>query len=253
MDTMDRMDIMDPMDSGREPKAESLKPKAQSLIGTMGERSLHAALKRWYADPGDRFEVTVDGFQVDIVRGDLLIEIQTRSFASLKRKLAVLLECHSVRLVYPLPVEKWIVRMADDGLSAVSRRRSTRHGKLEDVFIELVSLAKLLGNPGLQLEVLLTREEEFRRFSKSGSWRRRGWGTCDRRLIEVVRRVKLHSPDDLRRFLPDGLPVRFSVAELAAAGPYVRQIAGRIAYCLRHMGIINPTGKLGNAILYRRR
>ncbi|HUW30267.1 MAG TPA: hypothetical protein VM223_01505 [Planctomycetota bacterium] len=224
-----------------------------SAIGTMGERSLHAALKRWYADPGDRFEVTVDGFQVDIVRGDLLIEIQTRSFGALKRKLAALLEHRRVRLVYPLPVEKWIVRLADDGLCVVSRRRSTRHGKLEDVFIELASLAKLLGNPALQLEVLLTREEELRRYSKCGSWRRRGWGRCDRRLIEVVRRVKLHSPEDLRCFVPDDLPEPFSVAELAAAGPYARPIAGRIAYCLRHMGIIEPTGKRGNAILYRER
>ena len=218
----------------------------------MGERSLHAALKRWYADPGDRFEVTVDGFQVDIVRGDLLVEIQTRSFGALKRKLAALLERHPVRLVYPLPVEKWIVRLADDGLSVVSRRRSTRQGKLEDVFIELVSLAKLMGNPRLQIEVLLTREEEVRRYSKTGSWRRQGWGTCDRRLIEVVRRVKLHSPDALRMFLPDGLPDPFTVAQLAAAGPYARPIAGRIAYCLRHMGIVIQAGKLGNAILYRR-
>ena len=118
------------------------------------------------------------------------------------------------------------------------------------MFIELVSLAKLLGNPALQLEVLLTREEELRRYSRTGSWRRRGWGTYDRRLIEVVRRVKLHATEDLRRFLPDSLPAPFSVAELAAAGSYARPIAGRIAYCLRHMSIIKANGKRGNAILY---
>jgi hypothetical protein len=33
----------------------------------------------------DRFEVPVDGFVIDIVRDDLLIEIQTRNFSSLKR------------------------------------------------------------------------------------------------------------------------------------------------------------------------
>ena len=44
-----------------------------SEIGTLNEKPLHAALKAWYAQPGDRLEVAVDGFVVDIVRGDLLI------------------------------------------------------------------------------------------------------------------------------------------------------------------------------------
>jgi hypothetical protein len=36
-----------------------------------------ASLKKWYAQPGDRFEVPVDGFVIDIVRDDLLLDIQT--------------------------------------------------------------------------------------------------------------------------------------------------------------------------------
>ena len=60
-------------------------------IGTLNEKSLHAALKEWYALPGDRFEVAVDGFVADIVRGEQLIEIQTRSFPAMKRKLRRLL------------------------------------------------------------------------------------------------------------------------------------------------------------------
>ena len=66
-----------------------------SNIGTMQERSLHAALKSWYAAPGDRLEQLVDGFIVDICRGDLLIEIQTRNLASIKRKLAALTARHA--------------------------------------------------------------------------------------------------------------------------------------------------------------
>ena len=58
-----------------------------SAIGTLRERPLHASLKRWYARPGDRVEVAVDGYVVDLVRGDLLIEIQTRGFATLRPKL----------------------------------------------------------------------------------------------------------------------------------------------------------------------
>ena len=55
-------------------------------IGTLREKPLHASLKRWYTQTGDRVEVRVDGFVIDIVRDDLLIEVQTRGFSSMKRK-----------------------------------------------------------------------------------------------------------------------------------------------------------------------
>jgi hypothetical protein len=81
-------------------------------IGLLNEKPLHASLKHWYARPGDRLEVTVDGFVIDIVRDDLLIEIQTCNFPSIKSKLTDLVRCHRVRLVYPIDQEKWIVRSA---------------------------------------------------------------------------------------------------------------------------------------------
>ena len=51
-------------------------------IGLLNEKPLHAALKEWYARPDDRFETSVDGFVIDILRGDLLIEVQTRNFTA---------------------------------------------------------------------------------------------------------------------------------------------------------------------------
>jgi hypothetical protein len=55
-----------------------------SGIGLLNEKPLHASLKQWYSRPGDRFEVPIDRFVIDIVRGDLLIEIQTRNLAAIK-------------------------------------------------------------------------------------------------------------------------------------------------------------------------
>ncbi|HHX43666.1 MAG TPA: hypothetical protein GX714_06730, partial [Chloroflexi bacterium] len=90
-------------------------------IGTHRETSLHAALKAWYAEEGDQIEAVVDGYVIDVVRGDLLIEIQTRGFAALTAKLTELLQSHSVRLVHPIARERWIVRLAADG-AALGRR-----------------------------------------------------------------------------------------------------------------------------------
>jgi hypothetical protein len=68
----------------------------QTDIGRLNEKSLHADLKQWLAQPGDQFEVAIDGFVIDIVRGDKLIEIQTRNFGAMKRKLTQLLDHHPV-------------------------------------------------------------------------------------------------------------------------------------------------------------
>lgn len=68
-----------------------------SGIGLLNEKPLHASLKDWYAKSGDKFEVQVDGFVIDIVRNDLLLEIQTGNFASIKSKLTNLVHSHQVR------------------------------------------------------------------------------------------------------------------------------------------------------------
>ncbi|MCL5952680.1 MAG: hypothetical protein M1132_13345 [Chloroflexi bacterium] len=78
-------------------------------IGIRNEKSLHAAIKQWYALPGDLLEQPVDGYIVDMVRGPLLIEIQTRNLSALRRKLHALVLHHPVRLVYPIARDKWIV------------------------------------------------------------------------------------------------------------------------------------------------
>ena len=114
-------------------------PPLSNGVGLLNEKPLHAALKAWYALPGDRFEVGIDGSIIDIVRGELLVEIQTRSFSALKRKLEKLVVSHPVRLVFPIAAEKWIVRLSDDGAVEQGRRKSPKHGAVTELFRELVS------------------------------------------------------------------------------------------------------------------
>ena len=86
-----------------------------SGIGLLNEKPLHASLKEWYAQPGDRFEVPLDGYIIDIVRDDLLVEIQTANLGSIKAKLDDLVRSHRIRLVYPQAQEKRIVKLAKRG------------------------------------------------------------------------------------------------------------------------------------------
>ncbi len=53
----------------------------------MTEQTLHEQLKELYAKETGEIESTLGDYRVDVVRGDLLIEIQTRSFSSIRDKL----------------------------------------------------------------------------------------------------------------------------------------------------------------------
>src|SRR5919204_2462407 len=132
---------------------------APPLIGVLREGRLHAQLKEWYWRPGDRLEARVSGFVVDLVRGDLLVEIQTGGFAPLRRKLDVLTALRPVRLVAPVALTRRVIRLSPDG-EVLSARRSPRRGRLEDVFARLVSVPGLPCRPTFELEVVLTHEDE---------------------------------------------------------------------------------------------
>lgn len=59
-----------------------------SSIGVMREGPLHAAVKAVLAQAGDRLEVPVDGFVIDLVRADgELVEVQTGGFGALGTEL----------------------------------------------------------------------------------------------------------------------------------------------------------------------
>ena len=223
-------------------------------IGLLQESSLHAALKAWYAQRGDELEVRVDGSIVDIVRGRLLIEIQTSNFAALKRKIAKLTVHHRMRLVYPITQEKWIIKL-DDGLrTQISRRKSPKRGRAEDVFTELVSIASFVARRNFSLELVFIREEEVwsraHRNHQRPSWRRGGWARHDRRLLEVLDTRLFQSPADYRVLLPATDGQVFTSSDLAATRGVSRSQARRITYCLRHIGVITAHGQRGREVAY---
>jgi hypothetical protein len=220
-------------------------------IGTLNEGALHAQLKEWYRRPGDLVEHPVGTHVVDLVRGDLLIEIQTGGFAPLARKLDRLTAARPVRLVAPVALSRRIVRLSDEG-EILSARRSPRRGRVEDVFARLVSLPTLLSRPGFELEVLLTAEEELRVHRPGRAFRRHGWLVIGRRLLSVESSLCLRTPLDALALLPAGLPDPFGTAELAEAGDLQRRLAQQMTYCLRAMGVLEPAGKRGRATLHTR-
>ncbi|MBU3127512.1 hypothetical protein LGL55_14300 [Clostridium tagluense] len=224
----------------------------QSGININNEKSLHSSIKQWYAIPGDRLEVKVDKYIIDLVREDSLIEIQTRNFSAIGNKLRELVKYNMVTLVHPIAIEKYIVTM-DDSDKVISRRKSPKKGKLVDLFDELIRIPDLIDEEKFILEILMTKEEEIRCKDGKGSWRRKGISIVDRKLVQVVEKVTFKEGKDFLMFLPEELPGNFTNKDLAKILKVTVYKARKVTYCLRKMKIIKEVGKLRNELIFERR
>jgi hypothetical protein len=216
----------------------------------MNEHALHSDIKKVYSLPGDLFEVKLDNYIVDILRGDLVIEVQTKNFSALRKKLQALIETHQVRLVYPLPEKKWITYVTKDG-KVVNQRKSAKKGKLTDLFRELVRIPELPGKDNFSLEVLFIHEEEIRCNDGKGSWRRRGVSIKERRLIAVNNRVLFQNKSDYLKILPKNLNTVFTNKEFAESAKIPIGTARQITYCLRKSSFIQIAEKKGRALQFQ--
>ena len=219
-------------------------------IGLENEKSLHASLKKWYAIPGDRLEVKVDNYIIDLVRNDLLIEIQTRNFSAMGKKLKKLVLDYRVRLIHPIATIKWIIKLEGDGETIISRRKSPKAGNIYNLFDELIRIPDLINSDNFSIELLMIIEEEIRVDDGKGSWRRKGVSISDRRLLEVVKKVKLVDKDDFRIFIPENIDKPFSNKTLSiAVGVHISKVR-KATYCLKKMHLIKEVGKKGNELLF---
>ncbi|MCL4258784.1 MAG: hypothetical protein KJZ53_09685 [Anaerolineales bacterium] len=217
-------------------------------IGTLTEQSLHAGLKNWLAKPGDALEQRVDGYQIDIVRGETLIEIQTANFSALKTKLGKLLQNHKVLLVHPIAESKWIVRQTKRGRQ-IARRKSPKRGRIEDLFGELLYIPQLAAHPNFSCMALFTHQEEIWRDDGRGSWTRKHWSIADRQLLKVTNSQRFDGLQDYLGLIPGGLPTPFTHKQLAKAMGAPVWMTTRMSYCLRKMGALESVGKQGQSLL----
>jgi hypothetical protein len=211
----------------------------------MPERGLHAELKEWLRRPGDLVEGMVWGYRADIIRGELLIEIQTGNFPQIRAKLAKLLKGYRVKLVYPIPERRWVIREVD---GKQQRRVSPRIGRVEDVFNELVYCPTLPLDPNFSLEVLLVHAEERQVVRWRGRKRTR-YTVTERHLVKVVGREIFERPADYLRLLPE-MNGAFTARQLSKAAKLRITLARRMVYCLAKMGLIEEVGSVARAKLY---
>jgi hypothetical protein len=216
------------------------------------ETSLHKQLKHHYAGPAGDVEIVVDGFRVDALKRGRLIEIQHGSLSAIRHKIRTLAARHRLTVVKPLIGRKTIVRCAKRGGEPLTRRLSPKHGRLIDIFAELIYFRDVFPHSNLQLEVPIVSVEEWR-YPGHGRRRRRrqrDFEIEDQKLIGIENIFRIRQGTDLLGLLPIDLPEPFGTQQLSQLMGIDRASAQRIAYCLREMKLVRCIGKSGNSLLY---
>ena len=212
----------------------------------MPERGLHAELKEWLRGPGDLVEGIVWGYRADLIRGDLLIEIQTGNFPQIRAKVVKLLKGYRVRLVYPVSERRWVIREVE---GKRQRRVSPHVGRVEEVFNELIYCPTLPLDPNFSLEVLLVHSEEAQAVRWRGRKRIR-YTVTERHLVKVVGSTVFEKPRDYLSLIPD-MHGAFTARQLSKAAGLRITLARRVVYCLAKMGVLEEVGSVARAKLYR--
>jgi len=212
---------------------------------------LHQQLKEHYVSDSDRHEVTVGGFRIDAIdRRGRLIEVQCASLSAIQNKIRTLVDTHQVIVVKPLAARKKIVTLHRRGGDVVSSRFSPVRQSLAHVFLELVHFG-VFPHPGLQLDILLTVQEETRvPPTARSSWRKK-YSVEERTLVTVQQHIKLRTASDLWKALELVVPDEFTTADLVSASRMPRWLAQKAAWCFRRMEFFDICGKKGNAVVYR--
>ena len=213
--------------------------------------SLHQQLKLHYVPDESQHEVDLDNYRIDAIDcAGRLIEVQCASLMAIRDKIRKLTKNHKVVVVKPLAARKRLLKKKRRNGKVVSSRYSPTRETLSQIFEDLVHFTKAFPHPNLQLDILLTEQEEIRVPAKRKTWRRKH-SVQDRRLVEVRQTCSLTTTDDLWKLLNPDVPDEFTTADLATGGQMPRWLAQKAAYCFREMGHIEPCGKQGNAIEYQ--
>ncbi|MBR3448189.1 MAG: hypothetical protein IKH27_10330 [Oscillospiraceae bacterium] len=215
-------------------------------IGTLGEKTLHLALKYYFAPDPETHERPVGGYVADAVTEDGVIEIQTRGLHRLKPKLDAFLPVCPVTVVHPVIAEKTLYRVDEAG-ELLSKRRSPKHENVYSAMREIYTLRQYVTDP--RFRICLCELELAEYFVQCGKERRK---KLDRIPLELRRIVMLDTPADFALFLPESLPEPLTASALAKAVHTPVLPVRLYLNLLGSMGILAEAGRSGRLKCWKR-
>ena len=222
-------------------------------IGTLGEKTLHSVLKNYFDPNPANHEIKVGGFVADIVNDGGIIEIQTRSFDRLRKKLASFLELSKVTVVCPVVKSKQLIWLDTENGEATAPRKSPKTGKVCHAMRELCRIHEFLGHENLTVCVLMLDCEEYRTLDGWDKSKKRGSTRYERIPVALCEEIYLKNKSDYATLLPDSLPDTFTAAQFRRAVGFGGMSAGFALKAFVELGICEQSGKRGRAFLYTKK
>lgn len=226
----------------------------QNGIGTLGERTLHAILKK-FLEPDTAFhEQKACGYVADILRGDEIIEIQTRAFSSLRKKLSAYRGKFRVTVVYPIDAQKYISWIDTETGEVSERHKSPKRGEAWQILRELYALCPIMPLENVCFKLIFVNTEEYRVLSgRSRDKKRFGAARYERIPTELCDIATLEKTEDFKALIPNKLGDTFTAAEFAKAAKMTPRGAGYAMRVLVTLGVIEHTANEGRAYVYTRK
>lgn len=220
-------------------------------IGTLSEKTVHAVLKNYYAPDTDMHEIPIGKFVADIYNGSEIIEIQTRAFQNMRRKLDAFLPEYPVTIVYPIPHTKWISWIDQETGETSPARKSPKRGNPYQAFIELYKIRPYLKDANLRLRLDLIDMEEYRLLNGWSKDKKKGSDRYDRIPTDFIEEVCVDCREDYMQFIPYDIPDNFTAKDFAKCAKIPVRLAQTVLLILTDLEIVERIGKSKNSYLYQ--
>lgn len=224
-------------------------------IGTLSEKSIHRTLKEFIENDKSKHEVAVGRFIADICYKDRkeIVEIQTKCFKNIIPKLEYYLRNgYTVKIVYPLILNKDIHWIDKESNEVVEVRKSSKKGKIQDIFRELYWIYRYIINEKVELEIYGLNAAETKYLDGYGASQKKRATKIDKEPTEIIGYTAIRNKEDFIKFIPETLRNKeFTSSE------YKKVIKSNDKYLssglkiLREIGIIQIVGKKGNSFVYK--
>lgn len=221
-------------------------------VGTLNEKTIHAVLKHYYAPNTLYHEIKIGSYVADILIDKQILEIQTRNFNTMRKKLDAFLPDYDVTIVYPIPYTKWLCWINDETGEVSSKRKSPKKGTIYTIIPELYRIKNYLTHPHLHFILTFINVEEYRLLNGWSQDKKRGSSRHDGIPTELIGEIHLHSLVDYKQLLPHDLPPVFTTKDYMKYAKVSQKVACTALNILYHLELVVRTGKKGNAFLYER-
>ena len=234
-------------------KAKIIGKDSQRLqIGTLSEKTVHAVVKNYYEPDEDKQEIPIEGMYADIFTGNEIIEIQTRSFDQVRKKLDRFLPEYPVTVVLPIPDTKWLIWIDEETGELSTPRKSPKKGSEYSAFKELYKIKPYLKKEGLTIVLLFLDMEEYRLLNGWSKDKKKGSSRYDRIPVQITKEVCFKQSRDYEILLPNTLVGEFTSSEFAKAVKINARQANLVLNILLYMDVVKRTGKRGKAFVYEK-